>query len=67
MSWANAHDAEIEKHGPNGLHTDDLVDALQTDRHITYKTTYKAKRNQHGGLESYKVRLAIKGDIMRQE
>ena len=65
LSYAKAHDEELDRHGPNGLHTYDFVEALPSDRPIPFVMTYKAKTNQYGGLERHKARLAIRGDRMR--
>lgn len=65
LSYAKAHDAELDRHGPEGLHTYDYVDALPSDKPIPYMMAYKAKTNQYGGLERHKSILAIPGDRMR--
>lgn len=65
LSYAKTHDEELKRHGPNGLHTLDFVEALPSDRPIPYTIYYKAKTNHYGGLEKHKARLKIRGDGMR--
>ena len=65
LSYSKAHDEELARHGPDGLHTYDFVEVLPTDKPIPYAMTYKAKTNQYGGLERHTAILAIRGDRMR--
>lgn len=55
LSYAKAHDEELDRHRPNGLHTYYFVEALPSDKPILYTMTYKARTNQHGVLERHNL------------
>ena len=62
--WAKAHDAEIYRHDTE-LRTWVYEEARPSDKPVPFTMTYKAKTNQFGGIERYKARCAIRGDLMK--
>lgn len=51
LSYAKAHEEELERHESNGLHAYSFVNALPSDILILYAISYKARTNQYGGLK----------------
>lgn len=62
--WAKAYDAEIYRHDTD-LHTRNYEKPEPYEKPLPFATHFKAKTNQFGEIEKFKVRCAIRGDKMR--
>lgn len=62
--YIRAYTAELRRHD-TGLRTCTYVDPLPDDKPLPNIVNFTTKRNEHGGLDRFKARIATRGDFAK--